>query len=255
MAFSGIPCGLMISQPLIGALTQTYGWDIQFYIIGSLCCLYFPVWMWYVRDEPSQMESWKISQDELEFLSQFKIKRSKHTVPWKNILISLPIWGLITSWFSANYLFVALVSVLPTYLSNVHGQDILASGGLASLPHLSIFICSFIQAALASYLKRKFKGHLIKLFFQRVHYSNYLTTFISINFNLCTCDTFTINNTSRMQHSRSCHYHLHCVFLPWFCLWWCTESKCDWFITASCRDIDGFLLWNFELGRLCRSSR
>ena len=166
MAFGGFPCGLMISQPLIGALTQAFGWDIQFYIVGVLCLLWFPVWMWYVRDEPSQMESWKISQNELQFLSQFKIKRSKHSVPWRNILISLPIWGLIISWFSVNYIFYALVSVLPTYLSNVHGQDVFASGGLASLPHLSIFICSFVQASLASYLKRKFEWQLFQICFK-----------------------------------------------------------------------------------------
>ena len=157
MAFCGFPCGLMISQPLIGALTQSFGWDIQFYVVGLLCFLWFPVWIFYVRDEPSQMESWKISQDEKQFLSQFEIRRSKHTVPWKNILISLPIWGLIISWFSMNYLFYGLVSMLPTYLSNVHGQDILTSGGLASLPHLCIGICSLVQASLASYLKRKFQ--------------------------------------------------------------------------------------------------
>ena len=97
MAFSGIPCGLMISQPLIGALTQNFGWDIQFYVVGSLCFLWFPVWMWYVRDEPSQMEALKISQNERQFLSQFKIKRSRYTVPCKNVLISLPVWGLIIS--------------------------------------------------------------------------------------------------------------------------------------------------------------
>ena len=104
MAFGGFPCGLMISQPLIGALTQAFGWDIQFYIVGVLCLLWFPVWMWYVRDEPSQMESWKISQNELQFLSQFKIKRSRYTVPWKNILISLPVWGFIMGWFSVYLL-------------------------------------------------------------------------------------------------------------------------------------------------------
>ena len=153
---------------------------------------------------------------------------------------------------------MSLVFILPTYLSKVHGQDIFSSGGLASLPHLSIFICSFVQATLASYLKRKFERNHIQLnikYFKRVYNSNYLKTFISNNFNLCSCNTSTINNTSRVQYSRSCHYHLYSIFLPWLYLWRCVKSKCDRFITASCRYIDGFLLWSFEFGWFCRSSR
>ena len=66
----------------------------------------------------------RISQEELDYLKRFDFKKSKEPTPWKNFLLSLPVWGNIITWVASNYIFYNLVSVLPLYLNNVHGQNI-----------------------------------------------------------------------------------------------------------------------------------
>ena len=157
VATSGITFGLIVSMPLAGALVKSFGWQIQFYVVGGACLLWVPLWFWYARDSPSEMPLNRISTDELNYLKQFEIKRDKVDTPWINFWFSLPVWGVLVAWFAHNYLQYNLLTSLPFYLSNVHGQNALKSGALTSLPYILKWLCSVIQAQFVSCILEKGK--------------------------------------------------------------------------------------------------
>ena len=152
VATTGITFGLIVSMPLAGVLIKSFGWQIQFYVIGGVCILWVPIWFWYARNSPSEMPSSRISIDELNYLKQFEIKRNKVDTPWINFWLSLPVWGVLVAWFAHNYLQYNLLTSLPMYLSNVHGQNVLKSGALTSLPYILKWLCSVIQAPFVFYI-------------------------------------------------------------------------------------------------------
>ena len=199
VATSGITFGLIVSMPLTGVLVKLFGWEIQFYVIGGACLIWVPLWFWYARDSPSEMPSYRISIDELNFLKQFEIKREKNEPPWINFWLSLPVWGVLVGWFAHNYLMYNLLTSLPFYLSNVHGQNALKSGALTTLPYILKWLCGFIQAQFVSYILDK--GNL----FFNLQFKN------EVNSRFCKTDNFTptiqlnFNYYSRYTHALGNH--------------------------------------------------
>ena len=133
---SGLQFGLVVGMPFTGALTDFFGWEIQFYISAGLSLAWLPLWFWYARDHPAQMPEHLITRDERDFLAQFTFERSNAPIPWINFCFSLPDWGLLVAWFGHNYVMYSLLTALPVYLTNVHGTNALESGVLGILPYL-----------------------------------------------------------------------------------------------------------------------
>ena len=108
-----------------------------------------PLWFWYARDSPSEMPVSRMDSLELDYLKQFKFTKNKYETPWLNFFLSLPVWGIMLAWFGQNYILFTLLTAVPKYLVNVLGQNILQSGGLATLPILTNWLCTLLQAPLA----------------------------------------------------------------------------------------------------------
>ena len=98
-----------------------------------------------------------ISSQERKFLSKLeKPTTNSASVPWKNIMISIPFWALMLTHFAHNYLLCTLLTLLPMYLKKVHMFDISTSGFILSIPHICMWICITLQAKLAHYIYSEF---------------------------------------------------------------------------------------------------
>ena len=45
-------------------------------------------------------------------------------IPWGSILTSVPLWAIVVAHFSYNWTFYTLLTLLPTYMSNILGFSI-----------------------------------------------------------------------------------------------------------------------------------
>ncbi|GBM03528.1 Putative inorganic phosphate cotransporter [Araneus ventricosus] len=138
--YNGTAIGTVLSLAVSGALCETNflgGWPSAFYVFGLFGCLWFLLWITLVYDSPDSHP--RISDEELLFiqLGQDEIQpHVKAPIPWKSILTSVHMWGLIVTHFGQNWGFYTLLTDMPTYLSNVLHFNIEKNGVISALPNL-----------------------------------------------------------------------------------------------------------------------
>ncbi|PRD24828.1 UNVERIFIED_CONTAM: Picot [Trichonephila clavipes] len=152
--YNGCAIGTVVSLAVSGALCDIEfigGWPSTFYVFGVLGCLWFLLWITLVYDSPYSHP--RITEEELLFiqLSQDDFQSHKAPIPWKSILTSVPVWGLIVTHFGQNWGFYTLLTDMPTYLSNVLHFNVEKNGVVSALPNL---IEAFI-AVIASWMADK----------------------------------------------------------------------------------------------------
>ncbi|ROT71001.1 putative sialin [Penaeus vannamei] len=96
------------------------GWPSVFYLFGGLGILWGVFWFVLIHDRPEAHP--RISAAELAHIQAFagQTKRAEGVpLPWKDILMSLPFWGLLAGSLGYDYGFYTLLTELPTYLKNI----------------------------------------------------------------------------------------------------------------------------------------
>ena len=46
--------GLILTPPLTGVMTDYFGWESCFYLVGSLSCVWFVLWTYLVYNSPEE---------------------------------------------------------------------------------------------------------------------------------------------------------------------------------------------------------
>ena len=97
----------------------------------------------FIYDKPSEHPT--ISEEELNYIeksiSEVKSlfdengKNSVRKVPWKLILLSLPVWSICCAHFARGWTFYLLLTNQPAFL-NAFGFGVTENGTLGSLPHI-----------------------------------------------------------------------------------------------------------------------
>ncbi|XP_066953218.1 sialin-like [Macrobrachium rosenbergii] len=143
-----------LTLPICGLVIAKYGWATQFYMCGSLSIFWTIIWFSFVYDRPEEHP--RISARELHFL-QTVLKESgtrasaQKRVPWKEILKSPPFWA-INAYELGNSWGVAVVfSLLPTYLSNVHGFSMKSNGFVSAAPFLGRYVGGIVSSAVGAW--------------------------------------------------------------------------------------------------------
>lgn len=101
------------------------GWPGTFYIPGIIGIIWSIIWYIYGKKSPANCKS--LSMDERLFLESIPGTRSSSTrskTPWKQILLSKPVWAQILSLTGYNWGFQLLVALMPTYITKVLGFNI-----------------------------------------------------------------------------------------------------------------------------------
>ena len=50
----GMNVGLIMTPPITSFMTETYGWESCFYMVGSLTCIWFALWTYLVYNSPEE---------------------------------------------------------------------------------------------------------------------------------------------------------------------------------------------------------
>ncbi len=162
--YAGSNFGTIISLPLSGWLCSLEfmgGWPLSFYLFGALGLVWCMFWFTLVYNTPATHPT--ISREERDFIENSLHKKQTHldnvklneSVPWKSILTSAPLWGLILTQCGQSWAFYTLLTELPTYMARILHFNIEDSAYLSSLPHLTTWIFAISSATLADYFLTK----------------------------------------------------------------------------------------------------
>lgn len=145
--------GAILGFPMAGVITHYLRWQYIFYISGFLCIVWYLFWLCLSYEKPSHHVS--ISQCEFNFMEksqgQDTIEYENVTVPWRQILTSLPVISICLCHFVRQWLFGFLLTNEPLYLS-MFGFNMAETGLYASFPHIAKVILSFASGYIADSL-------------------------------------------------------------------------------------------------------
>ena len=139
--WSGASIGTLIIFTLAGYIADTLGWEAVFYVTGCFSLVWVVFWFLLVADTPADHP--RISKEEREYIEtsigqSSTLNRKNLKIPWKKILTSAPVWGIVIGHAASNWGNYTLNQQLPTYLSNVLRYRLSFNGVLSS-------ICYFFQ--------------------------------------------------------------------------------------------------------------
>eukprot|EP00795_Rhopilema_esculentum_P016420 gene16420-7827_t len=148
---SGTVAGTVLGMTLSGAMA----WPAVFYFFGLLAIIWSVFWFWMVTDSPFDHPT--ITDKELAYikqeLSDDKTESKLTTVPWKELLTSVPMWAIMIAHFAGNWGFITLFTSLPTYLKQMLKFDLQKAGFLSALPYLIMTIVIQLGGQLADFLR------------------------------------------------------------------------------------------------------
>ncbi|KJH48118.1 transporter, major facilitator family protein [Dictyocaulus viviparus] len=168
--FTGSYVGVMVSLPLSAAAVSYFSWSAPFYVYGFSGILWTICW-WYVSSS-SPSEHHYITDEERTYITE-KVGKvvtgntSLTTIPWKSILLSLPVWAITISNFCRSWTFFLLLGNQLTYMRDVLHLDIRHSGMISALPQMMMAIVVLISGQVADWLRSTGKmstGAVRKLF-------------------------------------------------------------------------------------------
>lgn len=156
--FSGTQFGTVITLFVAGFLAASPGgWPSIFYITGLCAMLWALAWLYIGSDSPASHST--ISEEEKHYVETLLVHSSAESsvmkTPWKQICTSIPLWALLITHSGQNWGFWTLLTLMPSYMSNVLGFDIKSNGLLSALPYLSMWILTIIFSWIADYINEK----------------------------------------------------------------------------------------------------
>lgn len=86
------------------------------------------------------------------------IKRELHT-PWKKILTNVPLWANIAAHFGHNYIYLQMITYLPTYMSEILQFGVSSGGYYAGIPFVALWITSILLSFCAPLFRRCMAQH------------------------------------------------------------------------------------------------
>ncbi len=144
--FAGASVATVLIYPLGGVLGSTVGWRSIFYTTGGLSMAVTVLWFLLVFDRPEDHP--RISKVERDYILESQRESGGRSevedTPWSCILRSLPVWAVVISHWSSNWGSYLLQMLLPTYLSDILGLDLLSNGLFTALPYLAQVLVSIM---------------------------------------------------------------------------------------------------------------
>ena len=160
---AGLRLGFAACPLLMAWLLTNFGWRNAFYITG-IGSLFWVVLWWYTFKE------YKTPKEEKALTTgvQEKVK-----IPWRILLSSRTVWGLVACKFFQDYLFYLFVTWLPAYLIMHRGFTIMKMGtydslmwfaGFCAQPMIGWFSDRLIRAGVSVTVSRKSMIIIMQLF-------------------------------------------------------------------------------------------
>ncbi|KAJ8774494.1 hypothetical protein K2173_016940 [Erythroxylum novogranatense] len=164
---SGMYLGAAMGMLVLPSLVKFKGPNSVFLAEAALGVLWSILWYRYASDPPrsehpkaaaagfgESLLPTKASQKaKAENGGSTSIKNSK--IPWKRIMMSLPIWAIVANNFTFHYALYVLMNWLPTYFEQGLQLSLQEMGSSKMLPYLNMFVFSNIGGVIADHLITK----------------------------------------------------------------------------------------------------
>lgn len=156
-AFAGVFMGTILAMLLSGVLAKHWNWESVFYVFGAFGCAWYGGWLILVRRSPEEDRFITTTEKECILQSLGRVaednKKVKH--PWRGILTSTAVYGLVTANFCHNWGFYTLLTQLPRFLKEAMHFEVQSSGFIAALPYVGMSITLYIAGYLADWFQIK----------------------------------------------------------------------------------------------------
>lgn len=138
--FTGIGLGGIIAPPLTVGLMLRYGWQMPFWLLGTVGFAIAALWRWYATDSPAQHG--RVDAAELKFIQAGQAAEEQASPAWRwgNVLRSGSVWALVLSYGVAGYPSYVFYTWFYLYIANVRHVDAAAGGYWSMLPFLAIVL-------------------------------------------------------------------------------------------------------------------
>ncbi|CAL4130204.1 unnamed protein product, partial [Meganyctiphanes norvegica] len=169
LVYSGVQFGTIVTMPISGWLCDSDflgGWPSVFYLFGGLGIIWGVAWFLLIHDDPQKHP--RISQAEKDYILKHCGAKSEKPVaiPWREMVVSLPVWAAAIMHFGNNWGFYTLLTELPTYLKNIQHFDMKSNGVFSALPYLVMWIFSIIYGMVIDQLLNR--GKVSNIFVRRM---------------------------------------------------------------------------------------
>ncbi|CAB4053966.1 SLC17A5 [Lepeophtheirus salmonis] len=132
--WTGANFGTIISLPISGLLSNSFGWPWAFYSFGIIGIIWFIFWALFTSNSPET--HYKISPSEVIYLAS----SSSHSN------------AIIIAHFGQNWGNYTFLTELPTYLSSIQHFSLDKNGFLSALPFLLMWIMAINFGSISDYL-------------------------------------------------------------------------------------------------------
>jgi ACS family sodium-dependent inorganic phosphate cotransporter len=169
IVFSAIPFGSVIALVTTPLIVLAWGWPAAFYSFGALGFIWW--WFWHTRIDGELRAS----------ATNALSSTPDRTVPWVDLLRSMPVWAIIIGHFSAMWGTYVLLAWMPTYLIEGLGVDYAKVGIFAMVPSLCSFVFLNVAAAVTDRLIAH--GHdttLVRKSMQTIGFGGAAVTLIAV---------------------------------------------------------------------------
>lgn len=156
--FGGFSVGTVVMMPVSGFLAENFGWQSVFYVTGSIACVWYVVWLFWIEESP--LTDSKITEKERDYIVESLKHESilndnkKPPIPWGKILTSGPVWAIVAANTVEDHGFYTLLNSLPLYLSDTLDLNLQSTGLIAALPYLASTIMIYPVAFIADWTRR-----------------------------------------------------------------------------------------------------
>lgn len=153
LVYAGAQLGSVLGTAGTGLLLHWYAWPSAFYVFGALGVAWYVLWLLLCYSSPDEHPY--ISAGERAYiashLKQLDCGGKRPRTPWRGILTSWPVWGLVVIQVGHDWGFFTMLTDLPKYMRSVLRYNIAQNGLLSSLPYLTMWFTSMAFGALADW--------------------------------------------------------------------------------------------------------
>ncbi|KAF5274222.1 hypothetical protein FQA39_LY07326 [Lamprigera yunnana] len=146
-SFQGLSIGSSIGSIMAGFIITKFRWMYVFIMAGGLGLLWSAAWYFLAYNKPETHPN--ISISELAYIQKHRNRndeKSNKSIPWKSILLSLPVWAIAVTSFGRMWLQLTLALYGSLYLKTVIGLDITSNGLWSGLmPACNLFSSLFFS--------------------------------------------------------------------------------------------------------------
>ncbi|BFG19768.1 hypothetical protein CerSpe_060420 [Prunus speciosa] len=163
---SGMYLGAAAGMLFLPSLVKYRGPQSVFLAEAALGAMWSLLWFKYASDPPrsehpkATAAGFGESMLPIKGSQKLKLENGGSSVrttkiPWKKILLSLPVWAIVVNNFTFHYALYVLMNWLPTYFELGLQLSLQEMGSSKMLPYLNMFIFSNIGGVVADHLVTK----------------------------------------------------------------------------------------------------